>query len=347
MHPTKAYAAFAADAPLAPFSFERRNVGPHDIAIDIKFCGVCHSDLHQVRNEWGGSKYPLVPGHEIVGVIREVGREVTKFQAGQLAGVGCMVDSCQHCASCGEGLEQYCENGFTGTYNAPDKVSGGITQGGYSTSIVVNEKFVLRIADGQPLERVAPLLCAGITTYSPLRQWNVQPGERVAVVGLGGLGHMAVKLAAAMGAEVTVLSTSPNKEADAKELGAHKFVVTKDPEALKEVSNYFHLIINTVSAPTDLNQYLNLLRRDGTMVLLGAPPEAPQIQAFSLIGGRRRLAGSLIGGIAETQEMLDFCAEHSILSDVEVIKMSEIDEAYERMLKGDVKYRFSIDMATL
>ena len=347
MHPTKAYAAFAADAPLAPFSFERRDVGPHDIAIDIKFCGVCHSDLHQVRNEWGGSKYPLVPGHEIVGVIREVGREVTKFQAGQLAGVGCMVDSCQHCASCGEGLEQYCENGFTGTYNASDKVSGGITQGGYSTSIVVNEKFVLRIADGQPLERVAPLLCAGITTYSPLRQWNVQPGERVAVVGLGGLGHMAVKLAAAMGAEVTVLSTSPNKEADAKELGAHKFVVTKDPEALKEVSNYFHLIINTVSAPTDLNQYLNLLRRDGTMVLLGAPPEAPQIQAFSLIGGRRRLAGSLIGGIAETQEMLDFCAEHSILSDVEVIKMAEIDEAYERMLKGDVKYRFSIDMATL
>jgi uncharacterized zinc-type alcohol dehydrogenase-like protein len=347
MLPTKAYAAHAVHEPLAPFSFERRDVGPHDILIDIKFCGVCHSDLHQVRDEWGGSQFPMVPGHEIVGVIREVGSHVTKFKAGQLAGVGCMVDSCQHCSSCDEGLEQYCENGFTGTYNAPDKVSGGMTQGGYSNIIVVNEKFVLRIADGQPLERVAPLLCAGITTYSPLRQWNVKAGDRVAVVGLGGLGHMAVKLAAAMGAEVTVLSTSPNKEADAKELGAHKFVVTKDPVAFKSVSNYFDLIINTVSAPLDLNQYLNLLRRDGTMVLLGVPPEAPQIHAFSLIGGRRRLAGSLIGGIAETQEMLDFCAEHNILADVEVIKMEEINEAYERMLKGDVKYRFSIDLATL
>ncbi len=347
MLPTKAYAAPAAHAPLAPFSFERRDVGPHDVLIDIKFCGVCHSDLHQVRDEWGGAQFPMVPGHEIVGVIREVGAHVTKFKAGQAAGVGCMVDSCRTCPSCGEGLEQYCENGFTGTYNAPDKVSGGMTQGGYSGQIVVDENFVLRIADGQPLERVAPLLCAGITTYSPLRQWNVQAGTRVGVVGLGGLGHMAVKLAAAMGAEVTVLSTSPGKEADATALGAHKFVVTKDAAALKDVRSYFDLIINTVSAPIDLNQYLNLVRRDGTMVLLGVPPEAPQIQVFSLIGGRRRLAGSLIGGIAETQEMLDFCAEHNILSDVEVIPMAAINEAYERMLKGDVKYRFSIDMATL
>ncbi|WP_375417941.1 NAD(P)-dependent alcohol dehydrogenase [uncultured Hymenobacter sp.] len=347
MHPTKAYAAPAVHAPLTPFSFERRDVGPHDVLIDIKFCGVCHSDLHQVRDEWGGAQFPLVPGHEIVGIIREVGAHVTKFQVGQPAGVGCMVDSCRECESCREGLEQYCEPGFTGTYGAPDKVSGGLTMGGYSNQIVVNEDFVLRIAEGQPLERVAPLLCAGITTYSPLRQWNVQPGQKVGVIGLGGLGHMAVKIAAAMGAEVTVLSTSPGKEADAKELGAHKFIVTKDPAALKEVRSYFDLIINTVSAPIDLNQYLQLLRRDGTMVLLGVPPEAPQIQIFNLIGGRRRLAGSLIGGIAETQEMLDFCAEHGILSDVEVIPMADINEAYERMLKGDVKYRFSIDLATL
>ena len=347
MFATKAYAAPAVHAPLVPFSFERRDVGPHDVLIDIKFCGVCHSDLHQVRDEWGGAQFPMVPGHEIVGVVREVGAHVTKFQAGQLAGVGCMVDSCRTCDSCREGLEQYCEPGFTGTYAAADKISGGQTQGGYSNIIVVDESFVLRIADGQPLERVAPLLCAGITTYSPLRQWNVQPGERVAVVGLGGLGHMAVKLAAAMGAEVTVLSTSPNKQADAEGLGAHKFVVTKDPAALQEVTNYFDLILNTVSAPTDLSQYLQLLRRDGTMVLLGVPSEAPQIHAFNLIGRRRRLAGSLIGGIAETQEMLDFCAEHGILSDVEVIPISEINEAYERMLKGDVKYRFSIDLATL
>ena len=347
MFSTKAYAAAAVHAPLTPFSFERREVGPHDVLIDIKFCGVCHSDLHQVRDEWGGAQFPMVPGHEIVGIIREVGAQVTKFRAGQAAGVGCLVDSCRTCGSCQEDLEQYCENGSTGTYGSPDKKSGGVTMGGYSGQMVVDENFVLRIADGQPLERVAPLLCAGITTYSPLRQWNVQPGQKVGVVGLGGLGHMAVKLAAAMGAEVTVLSTSPGKEADAKKLGAHRFVVTKDAAALKEVGSYFDLILNTVSAPIDLNQYLNLLRRDGTMVLLGVPPEAPQIQVFSLIGGRRRLAGSLIGGIAETQEMLDFCAEHGILSDVEVIPMADINEAYERMLKGDVKYRFSIDMATL
>ena len=347
MLPTKAYAAAAAHAPLTPFSFERREVGPHDVLIDIKFCGVCHSDLHQVRDEWGGAQFPMVPGHEIVGIIREVGAQVTKFRAGQAAGVGCLVDSCRTCGSCKEDLEQYCENGSTGTYGSPDKKNGGVTMGGYSGQMVVDENFVLRIADGQPLERVAPLLCAGITTYSPLRQWNVQPGQKVGVVGLGGLGHMAVKLAAAMGAEVTVLSTSPGKEADAKKLGAHRFVVTKDAAALKEVRSYFDLILNTVSAPIDLNQYLNLLRRDGTMVLLGVPPEAPQIQVFSLIGGRRRLAGSLIGGIAETQEMLDFCAEHGILSDVEVIPMADINEAFERMLKGDVKYRFSIDMATL
>ncbi|GAC1384020.1 MAG: NAD(P)-dependent alcohol dehydrogenase [Hymenobacter sp.] len=347
MLPTKAYAAPAVSVPLAPFSFERRDVGPHDILIEIQFCGVCHSDLHQVRDEWGGSIFPLVPGHEIVGRITQVGDHVKSFKVGDMAGVGCMVDSCRSCPSCQEGLEQYCEPGFTGTYGGTERQTGRPTYGGYSNQIVVDEHFVLHVSDKLDPARVAPLLCAGITTYSPLRQWNVGPGHRVAVMGLGGLGHMAVKIAAALGAEVTVLSTSPNKEADAKELGAHKFVITKDAEQLKSVTNYFDFIINTVSAPLDLAAYLNLLRRDGTMILLGVPPEAPQVHAFNLIAKRRRVAGSLIGGIAETQEMLDFCAEHNIMSDIEMIDMKDINEAYERMLKGDVKYRFVIDMATL
>ncbi|MBG8554139.1 NAD(P)-dependent alcohol dehydrogenase [Hymenobacter guriensis] len=347
MTPAKAYAAPAANIPLEPFQFERREVGAHDVQIEILFCGVCHSDLHQVRDEWGGSIFPLVPGHEIVGRVTQVGAHVKNFKAGDLAGVGCMVDSCRTCPSCQEGLEQYCEVGMVGTYNGREKETGAPTYGGYSNLIVVDEKYTLRVPDSLPLAGVAPLLCAGITTYSPLRQWNVSPGHRVGVMGLGGLGHMAVKLAAAMGAEVTVLSTSPDKEADAQALGAHKFVVTKDKAALKSVSNYFDFIINTVSAPLDLSQYVSLLRRDGTMILLGVPPEAPQLPAFQLIGKRRRIAGSLIGGIQETQEMLDFCAQHNIVSDVEVIPMSYINEAYERMLKSDVKYRFVIDLATL
>jgi alcohol dehydrogenase (NADP+) len=343
----KAYAAHAVKLPLAPFQFERREPGLHDVQIKILYCGVCHSDLHQVRDEWGGSIFPMVPGHEIVGRVEAVGDQVKNFKPGDLAGVGCMVDSCRHCYSCREDLEQYCEEGCTETYNGRERQTHAPTYGGYADSIVVDEHFTLHISDKLAPERVAPLLCAGITTYSPLRQWQVGAGHRVAVVGLGGLGHMAVKFAAAMGAEVTVLSTSAKKEADAKALGANKFVVTTHGEAMLDVRNYFDFIINTVSALQDLNTYLQLLRRDGTMILLGVPPEAPQIHAFNLIGKRRRLAGSLIGGIAETQEMLDFCAEHNIMSDVEVIAMADINEAYERMLKGDVHYRFVIDLATL
>jgi len=344
---TKGYSVSAAKAPLAPFQFERREVGPHDVLIDILYCGVCHSDVHQARDEWGGAIYPMVPGHEIVGKVSAVGSHVKKFKVGDFAGVGCLVDSCRNCASCKEGAEQYCEVHWVGTYNSVEMDLKTPTYGGYSNKIVVDEKYTLKISEKLSLERVAPLLCAGITTYSPLKQWKITKGHRVAVVGLGGLGHMAVKLAASMGAEVTVLSTSPKKEADAKELGAHKFVVTKDAEAFAGVQNYFDFIINTVSAPLDLNIYLNLLRLDGTMVLLGVPPEAPQVHAFNLIFKRRRLAGSLIGGIEETQEMLDYCAEHNIMSDVEVIAMKDINEAYERMMKGDVHYRFVIDMATL
>ncbi|GAA4302092.1 NAD(P)-dependent alcohol dehydrogenase [Nibribacter koreensis] len=344
---TKGYAAFDPNTPLAPFNFQRRDVGPHDVLLEIQFCGVCHSDLHTAKGEWAGTNFPVVPGHEIVGRVMRVGNHVQNFKEGDLAGVGCMVDSCQSCPSCSDGYEQYCENGFTGTYNSPEKGMDTPTYGGYSNQIVVNEKFVLKIREDQELARVAPLLCAGITTYSPLRHWKVGQGHKVGVVGLGGLGHMAVKLAASMGAEVTVLSTSPSKEADAQSLGAHKFVVTKDENALKQVRGYFDFIINTVSAKVSLDMYAGLLRRDGTMILLGVPPEAPELHAGTLIFGRRSIAGSLIGGIAETQEMLDYCAEHNILSDIEVINMSQINTAYDRMLAGDVKYRFVIDMSTL
>ncbi len=346
MSNAKGYAAQSATTPLRPFKFERREPGAHDVEIEILYCGVCHSDIHQARNEWGGSIFPMVPGHEIVGKVTRVGAHVKNFKAGDLAGVGCLVDSCRTCPSCEQGIEQYCETGMVGTYNGREK-DGSPTYGGYSDKIVTDEKYVLKVSEKLSLERVAPLLCAGITTYSPLRQWKVGEGHRLAVVGLGGLGHMAVKLAVSMGAEVTVLSTSANKEADAKELGAHKFVVTKDPTALATVKNYFDFIIDTVSAEHDYNLYLSLLRLDGTMILLGVPPTAQQVGAFNLIGKRRRLAGSLIGGIKETQEMLDYCAEHNIMSDVEVIPISEINTAYERMLKGDVHYRFVIDLKTL
>lgn len=343
----KAYAAQNEKSGLAPFKFERREPGAHDVLIDILYCGICHSDIHQVRNEWGGSKYPMVPGHEIVGKVISVGSQVTKFKAGDLAGVGCLVDSCRNCPSCKQGHEQYCEVRSVGTYNSYELDGKTLTYGGYSDKIVVDENFGLKVSEKLDLKRVAPLLCAGITTWSPLRQWKIGKGHRLAVLGLGGLGHMAVKLGASLGAEVTVLSTSPNKETDAYNLGAHKFIVTKNPSAVASVKNYFDFIIDTVSAEHDLNMYLQMLRLDGTMILLGVPPDAAKVGAFSLIGKRRRLAGSLIGGLPETQEMLDYCAEHNIMSDIELIPVTDINEAYERTLKADVHYRFVIDMKTL
>ena len=342
------YAAQNATTPLAPFSFERREPREQDVQIDILYCGVCHSDLHTVRGEWGGTLYPSLPGHEIVGRVTRVGSGVKKFKIGDLVGVGCMVDSCRTCISCREGLEQYCEAGFTGTYNGPEQGTGANTYGGYSDVIVVDESFVLRIPDGLDPAAAAPLLCAGITTYSPLRRWRVQPGQKVGIVGLGGLGHMAVKLARAMGAHVVLFTTSPNKREDALALGAHEVVVSKDKEAMAAQRNSFNFILDTVAAPHDLDAYLVLLARDGAMVLVGAPAEPhPATTVFNLIMKRRQLAGSLIGGIAETQEMLDFCAEHGIISEIEMIPIQSINEAYERMLRSDVKYRFVIDMASL
>jgi len=347
MSKVKSYAAQSATSPLDNFEIERRALKPTDVQIEILYCGVCHSDLHTVRNEWGGTVYPVVPGHEIVGRVTAVGDKVTRFKVGDLAGIGCMVDSCRECDNCKDGLEQYCTVGMVGTYNGKERDGSGITLGGYSKQILAHEDFVLHISDKQPLEGIAPLLCAGITTYSPLRHWKVGEGDKVGVVGLGGLGHMGVKLAASMGAEVTMLSHSPSKEKDAKKLGAHKFILTSDKEQLKSVTNYFNFILDTVSADHDYNLYLRMLKTNGVMVCVGAPSKPAQIPAFNLIFGRRTFAGSLIGGLPETQEMLDYCAEHNIVSDVEVIKISEINEAYERMLKGDVKYRFVIDMASL
>jgi alcohol dehydrogenase (NADP+) len=347
MPSTKAYAAQSATTPLESWTIERRNPKPHDVQIQILYCGVCHSDLHTVRNEWGGTMYPCVPGHEIVGKITAVGNHVKKFKIGDLAAIGCLVDSCRECDNCKEGLEQYCSNGMVGTYNGNEKDGSGYTFGGYSKSILAHEDFILRISDKLPLEAVAPLLCAGITTYSPLRHWKVGKGMKVAVLGLGGLGHMGVKLASSMGAEVTMLSHTASKEKDAKRLGAHHFVLTSDEVQIKACAGSFDFILNTVSADHDYNFYLGLLRTNGVMVCVGAPPTAAQIPAFNLIFGRRSIAGSLIGGIPETQEMLDYCAKHNIVSDIELIAMKDINEAYERMLKGDVKYRFVIDMATL
>jgi len=347
MTTVNAYAAQSATSPLAPFNFDRRDVGPHDVKIDILYCGVCHSDIHQVRNEWGGSIFPMVPGHEIVGRIVKVGSAVKKFKEGDLAGIGCFVDSCRVCPNCQAGEEQYCEQGMTGTYNAYERDGKTPTYGGYSTQIVVDENYTLHVSEKLPLEKVAPLLCAGITTYSPLRHWKVGKGDKVAIVGLGGLGHMGVKFAVSFGAEVTVISTSASKEKDAKELGAHHFAVSKDFEQMKGLRNSFDFILNTVSAQHNYGDYLNLLNLNGTMVIVGVPPEPSVLGAFDVIGNRRSLAGSMIGGIKETQEMLIYCAEHNITSDVEVIKADYINEAYERMLKNDVRYRFVIDIASL
>ena len=347
MSATKAYAAKAATSPVEPWTIERRHPKPHDVQIEILYCGVCHSDLHTVRNEWGGTVYPCVPGHEIVGRITAVGDHVKRFEAGGLAAVGCLVDSCRVCDNCKQGLEQYCLNGMVGTYNGQEKDGSGNTYGGYSKQIVVHEDFVLNISDKLPLEGIAPLLCAGITTYSPLRHWKVGKGDKVGIVGLGGLGHMGVKLAVSFGAEVTVLSHSASKAKDATALGAHNFILTSDAGQAKAAHNFFDFILDTVSAEHDYNVYLGMLKTEGTMVCVGAPPTPAQIHVFNLIGKRRSLAGSLIGGLPETQEMLDYCAEHNIVSDVEVININYINDAYERMLRGDVRYRFVIDMATL
>ncbi len=344
---TKAYAAQAPTTPLTPFNFERRDPGPHDVQIEILYCGVCHSDIHQVRDEWGGSIYPMVPGHEIVGRVTAVGEHVKKFKVGDLAGVGCFVDSCRTCANCKDGIEQYCEEGMVGTYNGRERGTNAPTYGGYATQIVVDEQYTLQISPKLPLEAVAPLLCAGITTYSPLRHVGVKKGDKVGVLGLGGLGHMAVKFAASFGAEVTMLSTSKSKEADAKKLGAHHFALTSDPATMKGLQNSFDYILNTVSAPHEYGTYLELLRTNGTMIVVGVPPTPSAVPAFQLIMKRRSIIGSLIGGIKETQEMLDYCAEHNIVSDVEVIPVQQVNEAYERMLKGDVRYRFVIDIASL
>ena len=347
MPATKAYAAESATTPVVPFTIERRNPKPHDVQIEILYCGVCHSDLHFARNDWGMTVYPVVPGHEIVGRVTAVGGHVKKFKVGDLAGIGCLVDSCRECDNCKDGLEQYCSGGAVFSYNGNERDGSGNTYGGYSKSILAHEDFVLRISDKQPLEAIAPLLCAGITTYSPLRHWKVDKGTKVGVLGLGGLGHMAVKLAVAMGAEVTMLSHTAAKETDAKRLGAHKFVLTSNEEQIKSVTGYFDFILDTVSAEHDYNFYLALLRTNGVMVCVGVPPAPAVIPAFNLIFGRKSFAGSLIGGIPETQEMLDFCAEHNVVSDIELIRMDQINEAYERMIKGDVRYRFVIDMSSL
>jgi uncharacterized zinc-type alcohol dehydrogenase-like protein len=347
MTAAKGYAAQDAQSPLAPFQFERREVKPHDVQFDILYCGVCHSDLHQIRDEWGGSIFPMVPGHEIVGRVTAVGDHVTKFKVGDLAAVGCIVDSCRHCENCEEGLEQYCLNGNSQTYNGLEQDKKTPTYGGYSNLIVTHEDFVFHVPESLDLPGVAPLLCAGITTYSPLRHWKVGPGHKVAVLGLGGLGHMAVKFAVAFGAEVTMLSTSSSKEEDARRLGAHKFVLTSDRDQVKAVRNTFDFIVDTVSAPHDYNMYLGLLKTSGVHICVGAPPTPAQIAVFSLLGGRKSIAGSNTGGMPETQEMLNYCGEHNIVSDVEVIPMSYIQTAYDRMLKGDVRYRFVIDLNTL
>lgn len=347
MTKVKAYAAQSATSSLAPHGIVRREPGPLDVEMEILFCGVCHSDLHQARNEWHNTVYPCVPGHEIVGRVTRVGARVTKFKAGDLGAVGCMVDSCRTCPSCQAGLEQFCLSFPTFTYNGNDRHLGGRTFGGYSTSIVVDEGFVLRVPAGLDLAATAPLLCAGITTYSPLRHWKVGPGQKVGIVGLGGLGHMGVMFARAFGAHVVLFTTSANKIADGLRLGAHEVVLSKDANAMQKHQASFHFILDAVSAQHDLNAYLSLLKLDGTLALVGAPEQPLPVAAFNLILPRRHLAGSAIGGIAETQEMLDFCGQHKITSDVEVIPIQKINEAYERLLRADVKYRFCIDMASL
>jgi alcohol dehydrogenase (NADP+) len=347
---TRAYAALSATSDLQPFSIERRPVGPPDVQIDIQYCGICHSDLHAARNEWESAfatVYPCVPGHEIVGRVTKVGSDVTRFREGDVVGVGCMVDSCRQCQNCREGLEQFCEKFPTLTYNTPDKHLGGVTYGGYSKQIVVDEAFVLRISDKLNLAAAAPLLCAGITTYSPLRHWGVEKGQKVGIVGLGGLGHMGLKFAHAFGANVVLFTTSAKKVADGKRLGADEVIISSNTDQMQKHAGSFDFILDTVSATHDVNQYLNLLKRDGTMTLVGAPEQPLPVAAFPLLMGRRTFAGSMIGGIPETQEMLDFCAEHDITSDIELIDAGAINQAYARLLKQDVKYRFVIDTATL
>ena len=346
MLPTKGYAAMTAKAALQPFAFERRDVGPHDVLIAITHCGICHSDIHQARNEWGGSIFPMVPGHEIVGTVAQVGNVVKQFHVGETVGVGCFVDSCRTCPACREGLEQYCEVGMLLTYSGRDK-DDQPTQGGYSTQIVVDENYVLRIPSALSPAGAAPLLCAGITTYSPLRHWGVGKYHKLAVVGLGGLGHMAVKIGKALGTDVTVLSTSERKRKDAERLGAFDFVLTLQSETFTRLQRHFDFILDTVSAPHNYNAYVNLLKTDGTMILVGAPDKPTPLEPFPLILHRRRIAGSVIGGIRETQEMLDFCATDNIESDIEVIPIQQVNEAYERVLKGDVRFRFVIDLASL
>jgi uncharacterized zinc-type alcohol dehydrogenase-like protein len=347
MYKAKAYSAQTQTSPLVPASIQRRDPGPHDVQIQILYCGVCHSDLHTVRNEWHGTTYPCVPGHEIIGRVLKTGAQVKKFKEGDIAAVGCMVDSCRTCQNCKDDLEQFCEAGVIFTYNSPDKHIGGMTYGGYSEGVVVDEAFVLRVPENLDLAAAAPLLCAGITTYSPLRHWKVGKGQKVGIVGLGGLGHMGVKLANALGAHVVVFTTSPGKTQDALRLGAHEVVVSKNQDEMKKHANSFHFILDTVSARHDINAYLELLKRDGTLTQVGAPPDPLPVQVFNLIFGRRQFAGSLIGGIRETQEMLDFCGEHNITCDIELIPIQKINEAYERLIRNDVKYRFVIDMASL
>ncbi|MHA7178196.1 NAD(P)-dependent alcohol dehydrogenase [Arthrobacter sp. Sr24] len=342
----KAYAAPSATEALVPTTIKRRDVGPHDVLIDIKFAGICHSDIHTVRGDWGPQSYPLTPGHEIAGIVAEVGSEVTRHSVGDRVGVGCMVNSCGECTHCLAGEEQYCLAGNTGTYAAMDR-DGTITQGGYSTHVVVTENFVVRIPEGLALDVAAPLLCAGITTYSPLHHWGAGPGKKVAIVGMGGLGHMGVKIAAAMGAEVTVLSQTLSKHDDGLKFGAHRYYATSDPATFTDLAGSFDLIISTISAAVDINAYLQLLSLNGSLVLVGAPPEALPVHAFALSMGRRSFAGSTIGGIRETQEMLDFCAEHGLGAEIEVISADQINEAYDRVLASDVRYRFVIDTATL
>ncbi len=345
--PTKAYAAQSATSPLGPFNIQRREPTAKDVEIDILYCGVCHSDLHFARNEWGFSAYPIVPGHEILGRVTRVGKDVTKFKAGDLAAVGCMVDSCRTCSSCKQGLEQFCLTGSTFTYNGPDKHSGGMTFGGYSEKVVCDEAFTLKVPKNLDPARAAPLLCAGITTYSPLRHWGATKGKKVGIVGLGGLGHMGVKFAHAFGCHTVLFTTSESKVADGKKMGADEVVISKNSDAMAKHAGSFDLIVDTVSADHDLNAYLSLVKLDGSMVMVGVPPKPQALSAFSVIMPRRNLAGSLIGGIAETQEMLDFCGKHNVMCDIELIRMQQINEAYERMLKSDVKYRFVIDMGSL
>jgi len=343
---SRGYAALTAGSSLVAHEFDRRDLGTHDVALDISFAGICHSDIHQVAQEWGPAIFPMVPGHEIAGVVTSIGKSVTKFAIGDKIGVGVFVDSCRSCTSCIQGLQQYCVEGMTGTYNGLERDGKTVAMGGYANNFVINQDYAVKIPENLSMEGVAPLLCAGITLYSPIRHWNVGPGMNVAVMGLGGLGHMGVKFAVAMGAEVTVLSHSPAKQADALAMGAHHFISTKDSDALKPLAKSFDLILNTVSAELEIGDYLNLLKLDGTLVVIGLPGKPYQVHVGSLLNGRRSIAGSMIGGIAEMQEMLDFCAEKSIVSDVEVIKASYINEAYKRTVASDVKYRFVIDAAT-